>query len=970
MAEIAMEKERVRDESYSQVINEAAKQSQRRIKLEGGDDIITLSDVFNALCAIYPNVFAELLGVIVAVPEVKPVSGFVNTKDLCYSSEVDRYLSPYGGIVEEILDSFSSGTCPLDYCHIAATLLWEPISETKNIMAICGVNTATARPQILKALKTKAAVVQKTQHEEHLPKTFENIRKIRDYLCSKCFGQKEAINAIISQLSIFWGMAPSDRGAKPLSFMFVGAPGTGKNHLTTLLQDVFESLLGIPKVAVIDFAQFATEQMPIDLKGRDPNWKDGGRHGVFPNASKQNPNGIIVVENYDLGHPVAISILDSILETGYCIDGYNDEKVCFSNNIFIIITHKKEFAESDEFLALVSNKDGATPRDKIVEGLVKFEPKFYSTLRLVDMPILFRKHDFKSFFAIVKDKLAAIKQRFREAYDAQCEFESEDVYRILLEMHPDISSAHPIVSALESAILMPAQDWILNNYADFSKIGRICIKCDTLPDFEGAPKRSSFSTFEDWMEARTKKRLLQAKRLVFDSKIVKTSDAVVLLLTNIAYKVMPSIEDSDYFSVKVPDVSFSDLVGVDIVKERVTEVIDYFNHPDEGRVKPDTGIILYGPPGTGKTSVAKAIAKEMGVPFIMVSGADFLNSSGNGVDNVKKLFAAARRYGAVVFIDEIDAIGSRGSMWGENARIINTFLTELDGFRERNMLVIGATNRYNDLDEALVRSGRLSLKIQLGYLHKPEDRRTLIKNALAEVRAEVDSAIIDKLVETTNAWSPANLLAMVNGGVRNARKECAKIELKHFVKARTTVLLGEDPQSGANTKEESQVTAVHEAGHAVAAILNKIPFVQVTIQGVGAVAGFVESITQKGFSTKDSISKQIEMCLAGRAAEELLAEPSDGVQSDFWHATLLASKMIKIGLAKGNIMTIYDEEEKDFALRHSAEIEDILDERMSAVRRLLNEHFKFLKVVSETLESQKLLFEADIIAIRKEVEGE
>ena len=112
------------------------------------------------------------------------------------------------------------------------------------------------------------------------------------------------------------------------------------------------------------------------------------------------------------------------------------------------------------------------------------------------------------------------------------------------------------------------------------------------------------------------------------------------------------------------------------------------------------------------------------------------------------------------------------------------------------------------------------------------------------------------------------------------------------------------------------------------------------------------------------------MCLAGRAAEELLAEPSDGVQSDFWHATLLASKMIKIGLAKGNIMTICDEEEKDFALRHSAEIEDILDERMSAVRRLLNEHFKFLKAVSETLESQKLLFEADIVAIRKEVEGE
>ena len=353
-------------------------------------------------------------------------------------------------------------------------------------------------------------------------------------------------------------------------------------------------------------------------------------------------------------------------------------------------------------------------------------------------------------------------------------------------MHPNVASAHPVVAALESAILMPLQDWILHNYGEFAARRRIRIGCEALPDFEGAPERSAYKSFEEWMEARTGRRVLQAKRLVFSHRIDLAPDAVELRFTDISYAVMPSIEDAGYFSVTVPDVSFADLVGVGVVHERIAEVLDYFNHPDKGRVRPDTGIVLYGPPGTGKTSVAKAIAKELGVPFIMAMGADFSKSHvGEGVESVKKLFAAARRYGAVVFIDEIDGIGSRSGESGEGARIINAFLTELDGFRERNLLVIGATNRYEALDEALVRPGRLSLKIQLGLLHLAEDRRRLIELALAKVEAKVNPEVVDKLVETTNAWSPANLIAMVNGGVRYARREGQDIAFAHFVKART-----------------------------------------------------------------------------------------------------------------------------------------------------------------------------------------
>lgn len=970
MVERAIEKVPATTERYAEVMAEAAKRAACRAAVASESPIVTIVDVFEALCVVHPDAFASLLGHSVSLPACKPVEMASPQQSIVRSSEVDRYLSPYGGVVMQMLESFEAEEVVLDSLHIAGALLWDPIPEVANMLVISGIPGDKVRARVTSCLRREAEADVATRRKRAMGDTFGRVEKIREYLLERCFGQDYAVNSVVTQLSIAWGMPPADRGAKPLSFFFAGPPGTGKNHLTTLLQEAFEKFMGIPRLPVVDFARFANEQLPIDLIGRDPTWKDGGHEGVLTGMASKNPRSIIVIENYERGHACAVSYLDSILETGFAEDMFTKENVCFSRNLFVIITHKKEFAESDEFLKLVAKDAGKPPRDKIVEGLVKCEPKFHSTLRLVDAPILFRKHKFGSFFAILKSRLSALANRFAEAYDTTCEFESEDVYRLLVEMHPNVVSVHPVVSSLESSILMPLQDWILHHYGELAHRRRIRITCDALPDFEGAPDRNEFGSFESWMEARTKRRILQAKRLVFSSTVETCDDAVVLRFRDVAYTVMPSIEDAGYFSVTVPDVSFADLVGVELVRERISEVLDYFNHPDKALVRPDTGIILYGPPGTGKTSVAKAIARELGVPFIMAMGADFSKPHvGEGVESVKKLFAAARRYGAVVFIDEIDGLGSRANASGEGARIINAFLTELDGFRERNLLVIGATNRYEALDEALVRPGRLSLKIQLGLLHRPEDRRRLIEGALAKARVQVDDKIVDRLVETTNAWSPANLIAMVNGGIRLAQREGATIGMEHFAKARTIVMLGEDPQRQDRSGQELRLTAVHEAGHAVTAVLRGIPFVQATVQGVGSTAGFVEHLGMQGFSNAESLAKMIDMSLGGRAAEELLAEPSDGVQSDFEHATNLAAKMIRLGLAKGNIMFVAGETDKEFALRNRKLVEDILQERMRYVQKLLLEHRVFLEGVVEALTTQKLLFEADIIAIRDEKEG-
>ena len=267
-----------------------------------------------------------------------------------------------------------------------------------------------------------------------------------------------------------------------------------------------------------------------------------------------------------------------------------------------------------------------------------------------------------------------------------------------------------------------------------------------------------------------------------------------------------------------------------------------------------------------------------------------------------------------------------------------------------------------------MRPGRLSLKIQLGLLHKSEDRRKLIEYTLNNIGVTLTKRIVDDLVKTTNAWSPADLVAMINGGVRIAQKGHESIKLKHFVQARTVVAEGEDPQSQESSKETTHLIATHEAGHAVVAALLGVPIVQATIEGVGDTAGFVERVAGEGIATKEGLEKLIDVSLGGRAAEELLASPSTGVQSDFEKATFNAARMIRLGLECGNLTSIFGENDTNFAITHRTEINGILDERMAQVRTLLNMHVEFLKAVTEALKRQRILLEADIISIKNDVE--
>lgn len=332
-------------------------------------------------------------------------------------------------------------------------------------------------------------------------------------------------------------------------------------------------------------------------------------------------------------------------------------------------------------------------------------------------------------------------------------------------------------------------------------------------------------------------------------------------------------------------VGFDQIAGNHEVKDQVEDIIGFIKEPETytklGARMPK-GLVFYGPPGTGKTLMAKAIAKEAGVPFFSLSGSDFVQMYvGVGASRIREVFKEARKHErAVIFIDEIDAIGKQRSnnpsgSNEEKDQTLNALLTEMSGFKEdEGVVVIAATNRLELLDEALLRPGRFDRQIEIGY---PDQcaRAQIIKLYLKDkpISDEVDTT---KLAKQTVHFTGAMLENLLNEAAILAAKEGGvKVTSHHIEKAFSIVLAGAEKKDRSYiTEEERRITAFHEAGHALVtklvAPMQRIVKVTIvpTVKGAG---GFSMSIPKDSmYMTKRDLIGQIQIALAGRAAEEII----------------------------------------------------------------------------------------------------
>jgi cell division protease FtsH len=357
-----------------------------------------------------------------------------------------------------------------------------------------------------------------------------------------------------------------------------------------------------------------------------------------------------------------------------------------------------------------------------------------------------------------------------------------------------------------------------------------------------------------------------------------------------------------------PTTRFSDIAGYEGSKAEVMEVVDYLKHPQRyahaGAVGPK-GILMVGPPGTGKTLMAKAVAGEAGVPFFALSGSSFVEMFvGVGASRVRSLFEDARKHApSIIFIDEIDAIGGRRGPGGfgsndEREQTLNQLLSDMDGFEPgASVVVMGATNRAEILDTALLRPGRFDRMVDIPLPNQKE--RTAILAIHGRGKSLAPDVDLDAVSRGTPGFSGADLANLVNEAAINAvRDQRAVLSAADFTAARDRLLIGQRDASNALLPEEKNSVAVHEAGHALVAVLSEHadPVAKVTILPRGAALGVTEQLpeSERHLYPQSYLTDSLAVRLGGRAAEIIvLGEPSTGAADDLASATGLATRMVR-----------------------------------------------------------------------------
>ena len=389
-------------------------------------------------------------------------------------------------------------------------------------------------------------------------------------------------------------------------------------------------------------------------------------------------------------------------------------------------------------------------------------------------------------------------------------------------------------------------------------------------------------------------------------------------------------------------VTFDDVAGAEEEKGELQEIVEFLRDPERFTAlgaRIPKGVLLVGPPGTGKTLIAKAVAGEAGVHFLSISGSDFVELYvGVGASRVRDLFEQTKKEApAIVFIDEIDAVGRRrgaglGGGHDEREQTLNQLLVEMDGFgSNEGVIVLAATNRQDILDPALLRPGRFDRQIYVGL---PDIRgREAILKVHAKRKPLAEDVSLTQVAQATAGFTGADLANLLNeAALLAARQHSQFITSAHLHEAMLKVIAGPEKKSRVVTDHARRLTAYHEAGHAV--VIHQLPTQdpvhQITIIPRGPAGGMTISLPteDKAYLSKKELEERIAVCLGGRVAEELvLRDVSTGASSDIQKASELARAMV----------TKYGMSEKLGAIAYGSESDEIFLGRSMAQARTYSE---------------------------------
>ena len=449
-------------------------------------------------------------------------------------------------------------------------------------------------------------------------------------------------------------------------------------------------------------------------------------------------------------------------------------------------------------------------------------------------------------------------------------------------------------------------------------------------------------------------------------------------------------------------VTFKDVAGLEEAKVEVMEIVDFLRKPEKYRdlgAKIPKGALLVGPPGTGKTLLAKAVAGEANVPFLSISGSDFVEMFvGVGASRVRDLFEQAKQKApCIVFIDEIDAIGrARGKNAGfsgndERENTLNQLLTEMDGFQTNTgVIVLAATNRADILDKALMRAGRFDRQIEVG-LPDVKEREEIFEVHLRPLKLDPD---LDRsfLARQTPGFSGADIANVCNEAALIAARHNKKFIAKEdFLAAIDRIVGGLERKNKIITDEEKRVIAYHEAGHATVSWIleNASPLIKVTIIPRGKALGAAWYLPEeRQITTREQLMDELAATLGGRVSEQLtFGEVSTGALNDLERVTKQAYAMVAYYGMSENVGTLsyYDstgQSDMAFTKPYSeltaqqidAEARRVIEQAYAMAEKVLREHADGVKELAELLLSREVVFTEDVERIfgkrKKDIERE
>ena len=449
-------------------------------------------------------------------------------------------------------------------------------------------------------------------------------------------------------------------------------------------------------------------------------------------------------------------------------------------------------------------------------------------------------------------------------------------------------------------------------------------------------------------------------------------------------------------------VTFKDVAGLEEAKVEIMEIVDFLKNPDKYKsigAKIPKGALLVGPPGTGKTLLAKAVAGEANVPFLSISGSDFVEMFvGVGASRVRDLFEQAKQKApCILFIDEIDAIGrARGKNAGfsgndERENTLNQLLTEMDGFQTNTgVIVLAATNRVDILDKALMRAGRFDRQIEVG-LPDVKEREEIFDVHLRPLKLDPE---LDRtfLAKQTPGFSGADIANVCNEAALIAARHNKKyVSREDFLAAIDRIIGGLERKNKIISDEEKRVIAYHEAGHATVSWIleNASPLIKVTIIPRGKSLGAAWYLPEeRQITTREQMMDELAATLGGRVSEQLtFGEISTGALNDLERVTKQAYAMVAYYGMSENVGTLsfYDstgQSDMAFTKPYSeltaqqidAEVKQVIEKAYKMAEKVLREHADGLKELAELLLSREVVFTEDVERIfgrrKKDIERE